>query len=120
MSLISPRNTARVSIRPSCSLASYTAAFWPVAVLPAPRTLNADWSVFGKIIMPVMPIRTVGPTRVSRSCAIRPSAAPGANNAKDGPALARVPNDLRGYSIRHDLTIDKRRLDLSWTYETLY
>ncbi len=26
----------------------------------------------------------------------------------------------RGYSMRHDLTIDKRRLDLSWTYETLY
>jgi len=26
---------------------------------------------------------------------------------------------LRGYSIRLDHTVDKR-LDLSWTYETLY
>ena len=54
------------------------------------------------------------------SCAIRPSAGHGANNARDGPAFARVPSDLNGYSMRHDLTIDKRRLDLSWIYETLY
>jgi hypothetical protein len=27
---------------------------------------------------------------------------------------------LIGCSIRHDLTIDKRWLNLSWIYETLY
>jgi len=72
------------------------------------------------MIMPVMPILPVGPPRVSRACARRHSAGHGANNAKDGPAFARVPSDVRGDSLRHDLPIDKRRLDLSWTYETLY
>jgi hypothetical protein len=70
--------------------------------------------------MLVMPIRTAGPTRLSRWCATRRSAGHGVNNAKDAPGLARVPSDLRGSSMRYDLTIDKRQLDLAWTYETLY
>ena len=54
MSFISPRNTARGSIRPHCSLGSCTVAFWPVGVFPASRTLNAAWSAFYKTTMPVM------------------------------------------------------------------
>ena len=53
MSFISPRNTARGSIRPNCSLGSWTVAFWPVGVFPASRTLNAAWSAFYKTTMPV-------------------------------------------------------------------
>ena len=70
--------------------------------------------------MPAMPIRIGGPTRVSHEYGIRHSARHGANNARDEPALARVLSALSVYSIRHDLTIDKRRLNLSWIYEMLY
>ena len=41
------------------------------------------------------------------------------NNVTVGPPSAHVQNGSNGYFIRLDLTVD-RRLDLSWTYETLY
>jgi len=69
--------------------------------------------------MLVMPILTGGLTPVSRWYVTRPLVAPGVNSVTVGPVLARVLSDSNGYSIRYDLTID-RRLDLVWTYETLY
>src|SRR5437660_536587 len=119
MSFISRPNTARGSIKPSCSLASYTDVFWPEAAFAVWRNLNLDSSAFCKIIIPATLIRTAGPTRANPWYAIRRLAARAASNVGDGPALAHVLSDLNGCSMRLDLTIDKQ-LNLSWTYETLY
>ena len=67
-----------------------------------------------------MPILTVGLTPVSRWYVTRRLVVLGVSNVTGEPALARVLSALSVYSIRHDLTIDKRRLNLSWIYEMLY
>ena len=69
--------------------------------------------------MSAMLIRTAGPIRVSRWFGIRRLVARAARSVTVGPDLARVPSDLNGCFIPLDLT-DGKRLDLSWTYETLY
>ena len=69
--------------------------------------------------MPVMPILTVGLTPVSRWYVTRRLVVLGVSNVTGEPALARVLSDSNGYSICHGLIVD-RRLDLVWTYETLY
>jgi hypothetical protein len=49
------------------------------------------------------PLPIVGRPRESPWYGTRRLVARGANNAKDGPVLARVLNGLRGYSMRRDL-----------------
>src|SRR6266568_4664488 len=119
MSFISRPNTARGSIKPSGSVASYTDVFWPEAAFAVWRNVHLDSSACCKMTIPATRIRTAGPTRVNPWYAIRRLAAHASSNVRDGPALARVRSDVNGCSMRLDLTIDEQ-LNLSWTYETLY
>jgi hypothetical protein len=119
LSFLARPNTARGAIKPRCSLASYTDAFWPEAAVAGWRNLRLDSSAFCKILLPATLIRTAGPTRGNPWYATRRLAARAASNVRDGPALARALSDLNGCSMRLDLTIDEQ-LNLSWTYETLY
>ena len=102
MSFISRPNTALGSIKPSCSLASYTDAFWPEAAFAVWRNLRLDSSAFCKIILPATLIRTAGPTRGNPWYATRRLAARAASNVRDSTPM--LPDKKRFAKISHEET----------------
>jgi hypothetical protein len=106
---IAPRNMARGSTKPRDALVCGPVAFSLVAVFPVPRTVHATGSALCKTPMPVLPIRTAGPTRGSRSSATRHAVVHDASSVRAGPVFASDPRALRGSSRRQGLTGDKLR-----------